>query len=295
MDNENDTLRFHIVSATGTVEQEVSKWEARVKKEEQEASELFVQLQNKKIELNSFLNEYNFKVGTFYVELDKIKLKIKEYELRLEFLKDKKKTLENLGDIEGNVHDTFNEERERIDDLGSEASDSSEEYSKQQEEEKEPLLDKESQKELESIYKELVMKYHPDLVKDAEKKIENANIMAAINEAYSKKDLETLRKYAEKSRLEEKIAKETPEEKLARLKDYFGNLLDYIERLESEIKDFAESDICKLKEKFDKAQEEGEDLFEEIANGVKKEIAENMKILDKLVAKYKKILAKLAY
>ncbi|PIV63765.1 MAG: hypothetical protein COS11_05715 [bacterium (Candidatus Ratteibacteria) CG01_land_8_20_14_3_00_40_19] len=119
--------------------------------------------------------------------------------------------------------------------------------------------------------------------------------MAAINEAYKNKDLETLKKYMKQAEREEKIAKETLEEKLTRLKEDYKIILGIIAKLRAELEDLKANETYKLKEKDDKAKKEGRDLLQELATSIKAEISENQMRLDELVAQYKKIIGSLAY
>jgi hypothetical protein len=92
-------------------------WEERLSEKEREASELSLQIQDIKITLNMFLCEYYAKVGIFYVELDKLKLRIKEYQYRIAVAKGKKLNTEDLEGIETKVDETFSQKRYKVDNL----------------------------------------------------------------------------------------------------------------------------------------------------------------------------------
>ena len=119
--------------------------------------------------------------------------------------------------------------------------------------------------------------------------------MAAINEAYENGDLETLKKYMRQMEREEKIAKETLEEKLARLKKDYEIIRGIITKLHAELEDSKASETYKLKEKVNQAKKKGRDLLQELATNIKEEIVENQMLLDELVIKYRKIIGGLAY
>lgn len=61
---------------------EISELTVLISQKEEEASLLSVEIEDLKIEMGLFLGEYSSKVGVLYVELDTIKLQIREYELR---------------------------------------------------------------------------------------------------------------------------------------------------------------------------------------------------------------------
>jgi hypothetical protein len=268
---------------------DISKWEKRLFKKEKEASELSIQVEDIKIALDLFLNEYNARVGILYVELDKLKLRIKEYQYRINTAKKKGLTLEDLNTIEDEVGETFSKERQKVDDLGRETYGSSEEHKAHVKEEEERHLGPEFEKELKKMYRKLALKYHPDLARDESQKKKFHLIMSKINEAYKNKGLETLNKYMQQAEREEKIAKETPQEKLARLKEEYKIVLNIIAKLKAELNDLKSSETYLLKEKVERAKMEGKDSLEELATSIKEEIAEHEKMLEELITQYKNI------
>jgi len=281
---------FEIVYSLNNIQKEISIWEARLSKKEKKVSDLSIQIQNIKITLSLFLGEYNSKIGVLYVSLDKIKLRIKEYQNRINLAKNKKLSKDDLNNIEEEVKENFFQERSKIDNLESETSNSSEEYDKNLEREKKKYSDRESQEELKKLYRKLALKFHPDRAKNEKQRKEFEKIFPEINEAYQNGDLDTLKKYMKQAVREEQIAKETPEEKLARLKKDYKVILDIILKINKELEDLKTSETYKLKEKVDQAKEKGRDLLRELATNINLEISENQKILDKLVIQYKEIM-----
>ena len=94
---------------------------------------------------------------------------------------------------------------------------------------------------------------------------------------------------------EEKIAKETPEEKLARLKEDYEIMLGIIAKLRAELADSESSETYKLREKVNQAKKEGRDSLQELATSIQKEIDENQVLLDKLVSQYKETIGSVGY
>lgn len=132
-------------------EKEVHFWEENVEEKERQVSDLSVGIQELKIKLSIFEGGYNARVGVLYVKLDKINLSIKEYELRIKFAKERKLT-GVLQVIEDDVRDTFFEEREKINNLEGETSESSKEYKQHLEKEEQTRLDEESKQDLKRLY-----------------------------------------------------------------------------------------------------------------------------------------------
>ena len=281
---------FEIVSGLNIIQKEISIWETRLSEKEKKVSDLSIQTQNLKIALNLFLSEYNSKIGVLYVNLDKIKLRTKEYQNRINLTKDKKLSPDDLNNIEEEVKKSFSQERSKFENLESETSDSSEEYYKNLEKEKGKYLDRKSLEKQKKLYRKLALRFHPDRAKNEKQRKEFENIFPEINEAYQNGDLDTLKKYMKQAEREEQIAKEAPEEKLARLKKDYEIILGIILKMRKEFKDLKASETYKLKEKIDQAKEKGRDLLQELATNIKLEISENQKILDKLIAQYKEII-----
>jgi hypothetical protein len=279
-----------IASNLNNIQKEISIWEARLAEKGKKVSDLSIRTQNIKIALNLFLGEYNSKVGVLYISLDKINLRINEYQIRINLAKGKKLSTDDLNNIEKEVRGNFFQERSKIDNLESETSDSSEEYDKNLEKEKEKYLDRKSLEKLKKLYRKLALKFHPDRAKNEKQREKFHKIFSAINEAYQNGNLNTLLKYMKQAEREEQIAKETPKEKLARLKKDYKIILGIILKIQRELEDLEASETYKLKEKVDQAKEKGRDLLQELSATVNLEISENQRILDKLVAQYKEII-----
>jgi len=281
---------FEIASSLKNIQKEISFWETKVSEKEKKVSDLSIQIQNLKIALSLFLGEYNSRVGVLYVSLDKIRLKIKEYQNRINLTKDKKLSPDDLNNIEAEIKENFSQERSKIDNLERETSDSSEEYEKNLEREKKKYSDHGSQEELKKLYRKLALRFHPDRAKNEKQRKEFGKIFPEINNAYQNRDLDTLKKYMRQLEREEQIAKETPEEKLSRLKKDYKIIFGIISKMSRELEDLKASETYKLKERVDQAKKKGRDLLQELAANIKLEISENQIILDKLIAQYKKIM-----
>ena len=291
MDYKKKLPNSKILPNANGIQKEVSILEARILEKKKEVSDLSIQIQDIKIALNFFLSEYYSKVGILYVELDKIKLGIKEYQHRINLAQGKNPSQEDLKTIEKEVNETFSQERHKINGLENEVSEASEKYRGHlEEEEKEKPFNREFQQELKILFRKLAQKFHPDMAKDDKQREEFNKIMATINEAYKNGDLDTLKKYMRQAEREEKIAKETLEEKLARLKEDYRIILSIIAKLRAELEDLKTSETYKLKEKVEQAKKNGRDLLQELAADIKNEIVENQILLDKIVTQYKDII-----
>lgn len=288
--NNKKMLEHNTVPVMSDISKELSYCQERLSKKEKEASELSVKIQDLKISLNIFLGEYNSRVGVLYVELDKIKLRIEEYSYRIDHAKGRTLTREDLGTIEEEVNEKFSKTREKVNDLENETTESTKDYYRHlEEEEKAPPFDRELQEELKKLFRKLALKFHPDMAKNDKQRKEYHKIFIDISEAYKNGDLETLRKYMKKVEREERMAKETPIEKLARLKEEYNTLLGIINKLQEELEVIRTSETYKLKVMVEEAKKEGRDLMQELAENIQREIDENQTILDDLIIQYKEL------
>ncbi len=248
------------------------------------------EIEDLKIEMGLFLGEYNSKVGDLYVELDRVKLQILEYELRKKIAESAE--LDESGkDIEEEVSEAFANEREKIEQMENEASESSKKREENIEREKHRSgLDENIAGEIKKIYRELASKFHPGRAKDEESKLKNQEVMKKINVAYEEGDLETLKKYRRQADEEEKVERETPEENFERLKSEYKDVLKLVEKLQPELQNLKESDTYKLKERVKEAKELGKDVLAELVEKLKGEIEENQAILQGRIAEYEEAL-----
>jgi hypothetical protein len=246
-------------------------------------ADLSEEVSSLKNELAIFEAEYHGRIGVLYVKLDELELAIKEYLKRIEMLKSG--DIRNLADIERTIEEQFKSDYERLKEEREEAEQYSEEYEKVREK---PKLDEESEKKLKSLYRELAKKYHPDMARTPEDKEKFHKIMAEINEAYNNKDLQKLKELAMELRTPEKVSfRETLEEELERLQKESKKLDEIISRLEDELAAIRNSDTLKFKEKVDKTRAEGRDLLKEMEDGLRKEIKQKEKDIERVKQEFK--------
>jgi len=266
MEDAKKTAKSESTLSTSQVEQEILAWEARLSEKEYKASDLSLEIQDVKTVMELFLGECYLRVGTYSLKLDKLKLKIGEYERRIDAAKGRKLTPKDLESIQTEVNEMFSQERSRIDDLENEVSESTAEYNRHVEQEAKQPLDEEFKQKLKSIYRRLALKFHPDKAIDEKHARKFQKIFVTINEAYKKGNLGMLKKYMKQVEREGRIAKETPKEKLARLKERlarlkedYERLLGIIAKLQAELKELKADEMYKLKEKVDKGKKDGKD------------------------------------
>ena len=230
--------------------------------------DITVKTENLKLELTDIKFKYDITVGRLYLRLDELNQLIEQ-------------NIKNSKDNSTKLSES--------DDKKTENRDFKKEYEKIEEEEvilseKKELSEQES-KELQKIYRELVKKYHPDLVIEEKEKKERELIMQKINNAYSKCDLGQLKQYLNNPSSIMHESKETP----IQFNDE-SELIKQIKAIENAIKKYEEEYNSLMqspwyiwKVNLEEASFKGEDLLSELANKIKEQIIEKENELNKLI------------
>ncbi|PCI36669.1 MAG: hypothetical protein COB53_08830 [Elusimicrobia bacterium] len=127
--------------------------------------------------------------------------------------------------------------------------------------------------ELKKLYRDLAKRYHPDAAPHAKDKQYYETRMSAVNDAFSRGDLRTLRRMFEDSKAEIENSDETDESRLRTLRideTILGQLLrDYGRRLSR----LEGSSVSRLMQDVRKSAEHGIDVLGDMADGFKRRIA----------------------
>jgi hypothetical protein len=137
-----------------------------------------------------------------------------------------------------------------------------------------PEVDDASKEEMKAIFRALAKRFHPDLVTDAKIKLWRQDIMAQINEAYAAQDMVALRKFTERPDRPEEVIEKTREQQIADLHKEIRRLDQVIRDLERTLKELINSHTVKLMLEVSIASQQGRDLLQEMADGMRVEIAE---------------------
>jgi hypothetical protein len=294
-----DIFRNYFLSdkKTGTLvkndlQQSISRYEKEIRELEDHIADLRVQIHDLQVVLDVFFAEYNAKVGVLYVDLDRIKLKIKEYRKRLELAAGRDMTEEEARKIDEEIERLYSDAREKINDLEDEATEASEDYDTfMEEEENRDSYGPDFLDELKQLFRKLVLKFHPDMAEDEEQKSEFHTIFIRIREAYEKREMQVLQEYLEKAAIESGETDETPEEKRERLEKEFERLKAIHEKLKIQLERMQKSELNLLRERVEEAREDGEDLLQELAEAAEKEIERKQAELDELMKQYDELIA----
>lgn len=217
-----------------------------------------------KMDLEFIRHEYNARVGKLLLKDNKLDLEIIYY-----------KNLKSLMD-EGLTYDEAikHEEGKFYQELLEKERD--EERINYDEEilESRIKISKEEEKEIKSLWKKLIFKFHPDLVTDKNEKKKREEIMKAINKSYSENDLKSLQEILESSVAQEK------ETNVLDLKNVLVGIENTILKLKNEFKDLRNSQWFTWKRKKESSKDK--DVFNDLENKLLDDIARKIEILNKL-------------
>lgn len=237
-----------------TVEDLIIEMEERKLEAKRElVAKLCLMIEEMKAELRRFEAEYGAKVGRLLLELERIELEAREYDLKIRIAQSNPHLDEE--EIEREVEREIEGERRRI----------AEEERRIEEAEKRPDPSEEERREMRKLYLKLAKRYHPDKAGGGSERM-----MAIINRAYEEGDLELLRKLASEA---DEVDEATPKRRRIELLRRENERLERVIReLKGEMERIRSSPLYRLKQQAEQAKERGEDLLERLADEVKAKI-----------------------
>lgn len=260
-----------LVYVNSNDEKETRRLLQAIKAKQEQIEELTVAMELLKKEVDLFQHRYNAHVGPYYVELERIELETKEYRLRLQLLREKVSAEE----IEARVASCFKANRARV-----EAYEREEEMQPKPEEN---VLPKEEAKHLQTLYRKLAKRYHPDKTVDAEEQGRRKQLMPLINRAYQEQDLQTL---ARLSLGETDVAMHGEEaivEKQAQLQAELHSLNRATSELRLGINRLKAGRTYQLRQQVEKAKEDGTDPLAVLAKGLERKVKASRGQLARLI------------
>jgi hypothetical protein len=129
--------------------------------------------------------------------------------------------------------------------------------------------------ELKHAYRELAKRIHPDLTANDADRARRQELMAEANEAYQRGDEERLAKILDTYESSpETVEGEGPGAELIRVIRKLSLMKNRLGEIETETQKFFNSDLYLLKVQMEEAHEQGRDLLAEMADKVRKRIAD---------------------
>lgn len=209
-----------------------------------------LELADLRAQLKSFEGRYMRQVGVLYAELDEWEAKITEIEASLK--------------PSATASRRAQEARARADETREAAHG---EASK--------ARDFQPSAELRSLFREAAKRLHPDFAKDEADRLLRTRLMAQANDAYSRGDAEALQRILDEfGNSPESVQGEGVGAELVRIIRQIHQAKKNIAVIEQELKNLRASEIAQLKHDAEAAQQDGRDLFAELAALVREQIAD---------------------
>ncbi|WBW95138.1 J domain-containing protein [Oceanirhabdus sp. W0125-5] len=141
----------------------------------------------------------------------------------------------------------------------------------------EPLTFKNSKnenKDIKSIYREIVKEIHPDRSRDFDEEKLLTKLMSDVNEAYKNNDkVKMLAIYNNWRNDPDYINEESVAGKLVRVIRQVYNIKNEIEIVEKDVLELQQSELCEFKKEVDRYKRRGIDIMNQMAMSLDKEIA----------------------
>ena len=252
-------------------EKEINKLLKTIEEKREQVEELTVSIEDLKTEVDLFQHRYNAYVGRYYLELDKVELEAKEYRLRLQLRREDVREQE----IEARVESCFRENRARF----SEPEDQKESELKTETND----LPEQEAKYLQSLYRKLAKRFHPDKAAHTEEKHRRKQIMPLINRAYNEQDVRILERLSIGETDIAMQAEGSIAEKKEQLQTKLRSLHRATSELRSEINRVKAGRTYQLKQQIENAENSGSDLLTTLAADLKRKVQSSRAQLTRLI------------
>jgi hypothetical protein len=262
-------------SDSNQLESEVLALREQLARLEQEHADL-------RVELNEFELLYNARVGPIEAQLAEAQLHIDEYKLRIELVQWRGKSLSPI-QLEAEVEHRLRAERERAEAIHANA-DIARSFVPP------PPIDPAADLDLKQVYRELAKRTHPDLATGEADRTVRSQRMVDVNALYAKQDLEGLRRILRQMETGRLAPDETPEQRLARLKDEQLRLDAAIRHVKVEITDLNRDPLMVLKLEAALGRSRGYDVLAEVAQQTQAKLLDAEIELQGLIAKFREVV-----
>ena len=259
-----------IVYINSNEEKEINRLLQTIEEKRDQVEELTVSMEDLKAEVDLFQHRYNAHVGRYYFELDKVDLETKEYRLRMQLRR------EDISEdeIEARVEACFRENRARIN--------ATTEQSEPEEDTEANDLPDEEAKYLQTLYRKLAKRFHPDKSEESDEQNRRSQLMPLINRAYKENDIQILERlsFGETEatlQIEEPITR-----KMERLHIELRCLNRATSELRSDINRVKAGRTYQLKQQVETAEKKGSDLLTTLAADIKRKVQSSRAQLTRL-------------
>jgi hypothetical protein len=200
-------------------------------------------------QLRSFEGRYLRQVGVVYAELDDWDARVSELEASLENTSATRLRAERARKRADETHDATHGEASKAGDFKPSA-------------------------DLKSLFREVAKRIHPDFARDDAERQRRTRFMADANEAYGRGDAEALQRILDEySESSEFVLGEGVGAELIRIIRQIAEAKKHIAAIEQELASLRTSEIAKLRNDVQAAEQQGRDLLAELAATVREQVA----------------------
>jgi len=271
-----------IVRTQSPEEREYARYLVQIEERKRRVADLQAEIESLKLVLGRFDVEYHTRVGALFVELDRVRLAINEYERRISRLNADPDA--NPADIEREIHEDFDRQREEV---RAEEEETRRYEQARQHDEALPQLDPDTEARAKRLYRELAKRFHPDLARTEDERRERDLIMQRVNSAYQLHDLDSLEAMtAEAEITDAAFESRSIGEKLVWAIREVARLDNLSVALQAEIDAGRQSEIHLLWRR----QEDGEQVIERLESDLSRDLTRDRDRLATLIGTYRQLL-----
>lgn len=262
-------------------EREYARYLGDVEMRRERVAELQAELAALNVALARFNAEYQTRVGSLFVELDRARLAIDEYERRIARLQ---QSQDDPAQIEDDVAAEFSGRR---DDVRAEAEETRRYQQDFERSQEQPELDANAGGTIKSLYRELAKRYHPDLARTEDERRYRESVMQRVNAAFGRRDIAALQAVEQEADADDpNFEARSVGEKLVWAIREVARLDDLIAGLEGELAGIQTSEVYGLWER----QDSGEAVIEVLEKDLQGQLAATRDRLAALIATYRHVL-----
>ena len=263
-------------------EREYARYQRDVESRQHRIADLTAELDSLKVTLARFEAEYHARIGLLFVELDRVRLAIAEYERRIARLRAEANA--DPSEVERDVGQEFGSRREEV--RGEEEDARRYERIHRREQER-PQLDTQAQDEIRRLYRDLARRHHPDLARTDEERRQCEPLMQRVNAAMRERDVAALRDLFRQAEVTDPAFEaRTIGEKLVWAIQEVARLDDVIAGLEADLAAARESETHQLWCR----EQNGEHVLQVLEADLTAQIATERDRLAELIATYRHLV-----
>ena len=257
-------MAFEIVRKLTPEEEELLRKREELASVRGALAERELELADFRAQLKSFEGRYLRQVGVLYAELDDWEAKIAELEASLRPSATASQQAQETRKRADETHEATHGEASKARDF-------------------QPSAD------LKSLFREAAKRIHPDFAKDEADRELRTRLMAQVNAAYSQGDADALQRILDDfGNSPESIQGEGVGAELVRIIRQIHQAKKNIAAIEQELSKLRASEIARLNQDAQAAQQEGRDLLTELAADVRERVADARKKHETLAVELKK-------